>query len=294
MKKVTLFAFLAFTFASTLNSCSKDEQTPVPVVTETPTSNLILPKKIVLSGGSDGTTTITLTYKGNKIVEINYSEGTKEIYTYTGDLITKTETYEGKTLTDQSIYNYTNNKLTNVTTTENSIDNSTGMVKIYKSKDVYIYNTDETILNERYTIDNVTGAETKDSNSDLKTFANGNLVKEVSSSSYTYFNGIENVTSATIRTTTYEYDTKNNPIKNILGFNKLLFSGSNTNNTIKKTTISKTTTNGVDEPSSPADVSDYEFRYNENGYPKEEKNSYVVFDNNQAIVKTRTTQYFYE
>jgi hypothetical protein len=276
-------------------SCSKDDDT---VTNPQNPESFILPKKIVEDNGRGSISTTILTYNGNKILQYT-EDDQKTIYTYTGDLITKIESYDGATLTYQSIYSYLNNKLATETNTETSINSTTGVTTVYKNKTVYTYNTDGTVLVENYKIDNTTGLETKNNRSSVNTYANGNLVKTVSTSTNisTYTDGNGNLVTDTYvnkTTETFEYDTKNGLAKNVLGFDKLLSPASSINNAIKTTYLSESTTNGVANPTLPATVRDYIFKYNPNGYPTEEKSDYTFYNNNVAVIKTRTTQYFYE
>ncbi len=294
-KKAQLLLVSIVTFAVTLTSCSKDD-----TITEVPqtSKSFILPKKIVEDNGRGSISTAILTYDGNKILQYT-QDNQKSIYTYTGDLITKVESYDGATITFQSIYSYLNNKLATVTNTETIINSTTGVTTVYKNKTFYTYNPDGTVLEESYKIDNTTGLETKNNRSSVNTYANGNLVKTVSTSTNisTYTDGNGNLVTDTYvnkTTETFEYDTKNTYTKNILGFDKLLFSESSLNNLVKTAYLSESTTNGVANPTSPATVNIYIFKYNPNGYPTEEKKDYTFYDNNVPVIKTRTTQYFYE
>ena len=75
-------------------------------------------------------------------------------------------------------------------------------------KSIFTYNNDGTITVESY---NTIGNDViPESIEQVLTISNGNLVKRVQYS------------SNDVRTDIYEYDTKNNPFKNVLGFNLLL------------------------------------------------------------------------
>jgi filamentous hemagglutinin family protein len=274
MKKTIAIALVALGLQLSLNSCSKDEEsTPEP----TPTPALVLPKKFIFTEASY-TSTSTITYNGNKMVEINSTytgeeSGTsKSVYTYTGDLITKVAEYENGVLSDQTDYTYENNKL-----------KSSIYARIngqYKSKGVYVYNPDGTVTNESYSINIATGVETKNNDNTILTFANGNLVKGVS---------IQNQVEYIFKnTTTYEYDNKNSFLKNVLGFNKLIDDEllSQSNNITKKTVLQESTYQGqAQEPNTY--ITAYEYVYNSNGYPV--KRTY-----NETANITSTLQIFYE
>lgn len=276
MKKITI---LVVVFVLILMSCSKDNQQ------DSSTSNAsVLPKKSITTesdGVSNITTTTNFIYDGNKIVQVNGLE--KTIYTYTGDLITKEEHYTGTVLTDFKVYEYENNKLKSEIITENNTG-VTGIVSTIKTKRIYIQNANQIITQETYSIDIETGLETKKDDVNVKTFLNGNLIKEVRSSSYDNANGGKNIYTTT---STYEYDSKNNLSKNILGSDKLIdFADCSLNNVVKETRFSET--NGIPNPILDYTRS-YEFKYNLDGYPTEVKYNYK--ENN--VQKTSTTQYFY-
>lgn len=135
-------------------------------------------------------------------------ENSKTIFTYTGDVITKQEVFDvdqqGKeTKTDEAVYTYENGKLkTRIFREGITAQYPDGE---YIAKTVYNHASNGTISYINYQVDNKTKAETKDSEGIL-TYENGNLVKhQLGNSTYVY-----------------EYDTKNNPLKNILSFDLLL------------------------------------------------------------------------
>jgi hypothetical protein len=280
MKKTIAIALVALGLQLSLNSCSKDDS---PAPEPTPTPALVLLKKAINTNGNYNTTS-TITYNGNKIVEINSTRtgqdsGTgKIVFTYTGDLITKVTEYNNGVLSDQTDYTYENNKLKSYVLIEGGGQ--------YKSKGVYIYNPDGTVTRESYSIDIATGVETNNDRDKVMTFANGNLVKEVEISNYYDSNGV--LVSTSKYTETYEYDTKNSPFKNILGFNIYFddpYEMTQTNNMIKRTVLQESINNGqAQEPSTYIYTRTYE--YNSNGYPIKE----------EGDVKSDSgiTQFFYE
>ena len=270
--------------ALSIISCSKDDS-----LVETSSESVILPKRIVETTTNTNTTNIitsTLKYNGNKLLEINYPDE-KILLTYTGDLITKIVSYRRATILFTTEYQYENNKLKTVINTEDSNPSF-----ISKTKTIYIHNTDGTILEEEYNINSTTGIETKTNRSSLNTYANGNLVKTIYTAIYT-----STTTDSNITTINYEYDVKNNPYKNILGFSQLLDSLQfliNLNNATKRTSFSQSTTNGTVNPPSTPTFTNYTFLYNSNNYATEEKYNFSTFSNNVETIKTITTQYFYE
>jgi hypothetical protein len=276
MKKiVTLLIMLFLMFAS----CSKDDENSQNQ------ESIILPKKIIKTEGVDSYQLI-LSYNGNKILEVNNSKDDyKYVYTYTGDLITKKILYKGTVITNIDEYNYDNGIIKNVLITKNSTDKSTGFVTVYKSRTAYINNADGTITEQNYSIDSVTGIETKLPENRIFTFVNGNLVKEVRNSPFS---------NSIIYKYTYlfEYDDNKNPYKNILGLNKIGYSNdvSSINNVKKFTTQSEIIKEGTATTKTEI-ITVCSLQHNKNTYLTESKYSYS--DGNSGVV-AYTTQYFYE
>lgn len=194
MKKIVcLFGVLALT----LTSCSKDDD-------NTNGNNIFLPKTIQRTDEAFPVENkiSTIVYDGNKIVSIT-NQFTKIEFTYTGNLITKKIDYNVSgvqpTKNSETSYAYANGKLQTV---------SSSITGIGSNKTEYTYNSDGTIKKETYIT--TSGVEVKLSNSELFTVVNGNLTKIVSSGPNTTITDV------------YNYDTKNNVFKNVLGFSLLL------------------------------------------------------------------------
>lgn len=203
MKKILcLFGALALV----LTSCSSDDNQD---------GGAILPKTIKYSSVAypSENSTYVATYNGTKIVSMKDEAGRTD-YTYDGNLVVKEINYDTESgsdiISDITTYKYTNGKLTESTYAEGF---STAFPNgEYKSKIVFTHNADGTVKRERYNVNGTTGAETKSVYSEVLTFANGNLVKSVQTESET----------GSVFTAQYEYDNKNNPFKNITGFNLLI------------------------------------------------------------------------
>ncbi|HEU0124843.1 hypothetical protein [Flavobacterium sp.] len=204
MKKLVLL----FTVLSLIVlSCSSDDS-------NSSEDKSVLPKTISYIYPSIylGTNTkSTLTYNGNKIVS-STDEDSKTIFTYTGDLITKQEVFDiddqGKeTKTDEAVYTYENGKLKTRIFKENitaQYPDGEYIVKV-----VYTHASNESISYVNYSVDKNSKVELKTSEGVL-TYKDGNLIKE------------QNTNSSGTSSRDYEYDGKNNPLKNIQGFNQLL------------------------------------------------------------------------
>jgi hypothetical protein len=248
MKNFALvFSVLLITFAS----CSTSDNT-----TTANAQDPILVKKIITTYSSTNATTTIFTYNGNKIVS-SITTGifpSKSVYTYTEDLITKTEEYDTTTnLVNRIIENtYLNGVLS--TTIFTLIHDG------YEVKNVYIHNIDGSISFTDSLINIVTNKETIQEIGKY-TYINSNLIKK------------EYIGGGAGESQTYEYDTKNNPMKNILGYNLLLYMEASTsvNNVTGNTIIYSPNT----ITASPV------YTYNSSNYPT------------QKIDGTTTTQYFY-
>lgn len=233
MKKLFLFIGASLLM---LTSCSSDDSN-----SSEPTATVLLKKTSTVSNGK--TYTQDFTYSGNKIVSNVDRDGNKTAFTYTGDFITKVVNIDNKGVVDYTIdFTYTNGKLTSKLTYESG--------EKYKYKTKYVHNTDGTISFEEFRVALDTGVEQESGNIGKYTYKGGNLIKKEKS-----YYGSESIIS-------YEYDAKNNPFKNVLGFNLLLDEEMSTNN-IVKTTFSNS-----------KDIVTRTFIYNADGFPTEQKGFY--------------------
>ena len=197
MKKfLCLFGVVAFV----LTSCSSEDN-----IDSGNEENLLLPKTEKYTYGShpEDNSTVTYSYDGNKITSLTYDKGAGQIlFTYTGDLITKTvytENYESKIRSTTVTFIYENNKL-----------KSLFKEKDYSNLDekwVYTYNSDGTITCTVTDVDLVAQTEKENWSTTFTLDASGNIVKEVYRGGATY---------------NYTWDKKNSPFKNILGYKSLL------------------------------------------------------------------------
>jgi len=188
-------------------------------------------------------------YDGNKIVKIT-SENVKFKFTYSGNVIVKERDYRIKNGKEvkvyEAIYTYTNNKLATASIFDDfSAEYPKGK---NKKRSVFTHNLDGTVKEELYEI-NTAGVEEKRDSFNIYTYVKGNLIKKVETDgelNHTYV---------------FEYDSKNNPGKNILGFNLLIGGGYllGLNNTTKFTEFHNTTKASL--------VRTSEYIFDENGYP---------------------------
>lgn len=202
MKKILA---LLSVFVFIISSCSGDAETPI--VTPTPPENTnILVKKIIRKDENDNIVAVSdFSYSGNKLLKIT-TNGYKQNYTYVGDLISKIERYNSSDVLlgyNEYFYNSSGN-LSSCVDKEYSTSSA--------CKDEFVYNIDGTITR------NVFG---------------GNLVSQTILLGYyhkLYFQNSELLkqeeydnNNTLANTTNFIYDEKNNPTRNILGFDKIFF-----------------------------------------------------------------------
>ncbi|PAM95692.1 hypothetical protein B4N84_06225 [Flavobacterium sp. IR1] len=256
MKKI-LYLFCALTLA--LTSCSSDDSssdpdpstetppvvTAPPVVTVPPVvsvpsdpAKLVLLKKVILTG-ENGKTTINYNYDGNKIVSIiDELDNSSMYYTYTGDLITKTEFKLANGTVEQTntfTYNADGKLATFLRVEENNN-------VLQGHKEVFTHNADGTISVKSYTGDDKT-----------QTIASG-------TATITFVNGdVSEITSTNSPNHKYIYDDKNNPAKNILGLDKISFVDAEGTGVFH---------NEISDTSNGDVWSTYSYTYNADGYPE--------------------------
>lgn len=260
-----LLILLVSIIALSTSSCSKEDMTvEIPI-----TSKPVLLKKIITTNAVNGNFNTIISYNGIKVLEINYQPIDKEVYTYTGEVITKFEELENGVLSTTT-YEYLNDKLKTL------IYFKTGSQT--KTKKTYTHNNDNTVNFQEISINVSSGSETVRNNGKL-TFLNGNLVKKEVNSLDTGF-GVDT------RISTYEYDNKTNPYKNIQSFTKVLDFGTiiSQNNLLRDTSVFSSTSSGSN-PSTSVDSNTLE--YNDNGYPSKRQTFY-----NGTL--ENSSQYFYE
>lgn len=232
MKKI-LFLFSAF--ALVITSCTSEDSA----------GSSIKPKTIThLYSDADDNYITDVVYNGNKLVSETDDDGFTIKYTYSGDVITKSEDFNGDNeLQSTTEFTYVNGKL------DTEIQKNPGATQYYKIK--YSHNADGTISFEGGYINSVTGiAEGQADRIGKYTYINGNMVK--------YENSYK---GSGISTYNYEYDNKNSPSKNVLGVNLLIGwqVNSSANNVVK-----------ITSPNSDF-IATYSYSYNGDDFPTEQK-----------------------
>jgi hypothetical protein len=239
MKK-TLFLVIFFCL---LSSCSSDSNSS--------NSDAFLIKKIVsiFNDTQQVALTSNYTYQGKKLKEVTFSRYLVK-YFYDGDLIVKTETYFDKNiLITQSNYTYDSAKRLVQTKTDYFAS-----IEITNSRDTFDYNIDNTvdvkIFNTLFDSDfDPNTIETEQLNSTSKYYLGAN--NQILKTEDYLNNGTE------IRT--FTSDSKNNPFKNIVGMNKLLYENKSNFNVIA------VDYSGLNEESHPDQI--YNITYNANDFP---------------------------
>lgn len=198
----------------------------------------ILPVKI--SGGVDDYTEFK--YNGDKLTEIITKDEdveSRSVVEYTGDLITSITAYDGSKQIEKTTYKYENGKI--VESTEKRISEQGNE---YSGVTTYTYNADGTItLNHN---------DSRNQYISTITISNGNITKRVSDDG----------------TILSEYDTYNNPFKNVRGMSALLPTIDDfgfANNILKEV---ETKNNG------DTYINTYTYDYNANNFPTKQVMKY--------------------
>lgn len=255
MKKMLIMAAAAIFMIS----CGSDDSSTV-------TNDTVLVKKITETD-EDGTLITVLSYNGTKLTEINTNDGLRQVLTYSGDLITEWKTYEGTVLieTDTYVYN-SSNKLVTYT----SIDNTDGG---YHEKITYVHNADGSIDYKEYNGNNPSSIDQL------------NMTGKIYADKYTEvvtFDG-ESITY----TMKFTFDGKNNPLKNVTGFDKIAFA--NTMESINYAeNVTSETSSASNSTSAPKLQTTYAYTYDAKNYPLT-----VVETDVEDPSTTITTQYAY-
>ncbi|KOP36642.1 hypothetical protein DBB36_08560 [Flavobacterium sp. WLB] len=243
-------ALLVFT------SCSKDDNNE-----SSDPASPILVKKITKIDSKGSSSSENYLYNGNKIVSITEADGSLTKFTYNGNEIVTKEEFDKNGLSKGPVeYGYTDGLMTSYV--EKYDDD-------YNSKTKYKHNNDGTVSYEQFKVDIKTGLEVKFQQTGKLTYKDGNLIK--AERSYDKFETVE----------IYEYDTKNSPLKNILGWNLLLDEEPAVKNIIKKVDTSGSQGN------IHTDTYISTYTYDVNNYPTEKITKL------SGSTDTETVQYVY-
>lgn len=256
MKKLLFLIGVSIVFfSSCIPNPTEDPDPPV----ETP-AGLLLKKLVDTYQGTTGDSIVTsnLTYAGNKLVSAidDVAEESDMYVTYTGNLITQIEYRYSDGFVDQrNIYTYDDtNRLVTYVRVDPEMD--------LGNKETYVYNADGTISVTSFIGDATTQTQTSGSVGTI-TFTAG----EISS-----------ITGNDL-TVTYTYDNKNNPMKNILGMDKIAFVDHLTSGIMHNVLTETENRLGI------IDTYTYQYTYNTQDYP-----ATSIQDDGEG---TYTTAYFY-
>lgn len=238
MKKPKKIFCVLSIFLWTVFSCSNDKDDSIKLL-----------KKIVATA-IDGTSATTLfTYNGNEIVSVDGVQKHSD-FTYTNGLITKIVTLDKTNQVVETIeYTYVAGELVRAKSLNNYVIN-------------YIHNADDTVSYEKLAINSGNG-EVKVYHGILY-FKNENFIKDERTMDNT---GAGILTKYSI---SFDYDSKHNPLYNVLSYSKLL----NYNETISpnNSLISTVTISTAKEDQITSSASYYKnsFQYDLENYPTEQ------------------------
>lgn len=256
MKKTkNIFCVLSI-FLLTLYSCSNDNDDSIKLL-----------KKVVATS-TDGTSATTLfTYNGNKIVSTDGVQKHVD-YTYTDGLISKTVTLnKTNQLLETVEYSYVTGELIRTKSLNNYVIN-------------YIHNSDGTVSYEKLAINS--GNQEVKMYHGILYFQNENFIKDERILDNTAVGVISSYSIS------FDYDSKHNPLYNVLGYKKLLDYNEaiSSNNSLISTVITSTTKD--EQVSSSAKFYKNSFTYDSENYPTEQVSEPAISTNGYL-----KTQYFY-
>jgi hypothetical protein len=190
MKKLLTLIFFALLFAS----CSSDSDS------DSASTSGILLQKIIRQNENGTTTTMTYVYNGKKMLTFGDGTISYKVF-YNGNLVTKIESYNLNNL--MSIFYFTYDSSEKLV--QYKLD-SPNLLRVWRN--TYVYNNDNTISVSQYDAFDG-GTETLQTQ---KYFldSEGEIIR------------IEKYNGTNTAITLYTYDTKNNPFRNVVGFDKLL------------------------------------------------------------------------
>lgn len=266
----TLLAFASCTNDYDATCLRKDDGNPIKNDTISPPKTDSIPvvivepillKKLVHTYSGGQISVLDVLYNDTKIVSDKDGSNVTS-YTYTGDVITKIEKLDNSgNVYFTKEYVYANGKVDYIFSNE--------FGSYFKTK--YLYNPDGSIFYSKLKSDSLRNDGEDTGITGRYTFSEGNLIQS------------QNYSGSTETVTTYEYDTKNNPRLNILGFNLLIdaYDLSAFNNVIKRTIK-------MNNPEATV-TTIYNYEYDANGYPVKTNETKQIGD----VITTETSAYTY-
>lgn len=277
-----------------LTSCSSDNDLAVeePIVIEKPVVSEPIPEPVV---PADNTVHRTIaqyypsqtkidnyTFDGNKILSKKNDE-TEIIYTYEGNRIVKQEgirkdQFGLKSKKDEYQFIYENGKLKTRTILQWSAENTDEQPSTMM-RTTYTHTSDNLVAYTDYIINLDTKKEAKLGEGFLR-YKDGNVVENEDIALFiTSKDGdfVEDPSRSVKTIVTYEYDKKNNPAKNILGYDLFLYQIKDYGqNNILKTTVKIVGSDHIN-------IETRDYIYNDKGYPV--KYTSVASDGNKYEVE---------
>jgi len=222
--------------ALVLASCSSDDSA-TPTTEEILVDdqvNLVLVKKIIETTPDNEIIKSLLTYNENRLVKSVSDDDTSEKFTYTGDLITKIEYFEGAVVTQTDTYAYNaDGKLATHIRSEPSEP---------ESRETYVYNADGTIT---------------------ATMSSGGVVS--ATAKIIFENGeVKRIERGAVITHSFTYDNRNNPTKEVLGLDKISYSANGSDGIL----------HNVVKDEMPGNLFVVSFEYNGSNYPTKATETY--------------------
>ncbi|OXA83394.1 hypothetical protein [Flavobacterium hercynium] len=274
MKKIYFFTALLII----LTSCSSDTDSVVeePIVIEKPVVSEPIPEPVV---PTDNTVHRTIaqfypsqtkidnyTFEGNKVLSRKNDE-TETIYIYEGNRIVKQEgirkdQFGLKSKKNEYQFIYEDGKLKTRTILEWSAENADQQPSIMM-RTTYTHTSDNLVAYIDYIINLDTKKEAKLGEGFLR-YKDGNVIENEDIALYITSKGgdfVEDPSRSVKTIVTYEYDKKNNPAKNILGYDLFLgqINDYGQNNILKKT-VKRVGSDDIN-------IETRDYIYNDKGYP---------------------------
>lgn len=261
-----------------LTSCSNDTDSVIeePIVIEKPVVSEPIPEPVVpidnivhrtIAQSYPSQTKIdNYTFEGNKVLSRKNDE-TETIYTYEGNRIVKQEGIRKDQLglkrkKDEYQFIYENGKLKTRILLQWSSEN-TDQQPSTMMRATYTHTSNNLVTYIDYVINPITKKEAKLGEGFLR-YKDGNIVESEDIALFiTSIGGdfVEDPSKSVTTIVTYEYDTKNNPAKNILGYDLFLYQIKDYGqNNILKSTVKRVGSDYIN-------IETRDYIYNDKGYP---------------------------
>lgn len=254
-KRFALILFVLFVV-----SCSSDSTSS----SETSTDSILLKRAIQTRTDISGSEPVitNYTYNGNKLVRWDNNHDFLTKFFYTGDLISRVESYfqaENEPIVFRYFYN-NSGQLAIFTRTDQVVDQG--------FKLLYTYNNNGTVSVREFSGNATT--QTEEGQTSVYFLTNSGEIDHIETQEV----------SGTVIVKSYTYDAKNNPLKNVLGFDKLFFADTGFRHNV--TSIITANDQGYDVAST--------FTYNADDFPTAA--TQMVSDGSGST--TAAIEYFYE